>query len=180
VGSLLRQYRGRESQLQKFLLEAKAKRQSSAHPAPKGPAQTPVAKLKIVISQQGVMGIRLEQDSAGGCPQVRAVTPRCEAAQQGLMAGYVLQAVQGVSAQVTEYSMLLSLIASLHRPIVLKFQWPGVDGDAERPTNKKHKEDRKEEKVKKKKKKKKKKADNTETRKRKRCSSRDSATDGSQ
>ena len=62
-----------------------------------------------------------------------------------------------------------------------KFQWPGVDGDAERPTNKKHKEDRKEEKVKKKKKKKKKKkADNTETRKRKRCSSRDSATDGSQ
>lgn len=143
VGSLLREFRGREAQLYAFLQQAKASRGTGSsnrgaglslqvqagtmsHPAAAvSNLPAPGSKLKLEITESGVMGIRLGEPQEDGWPCVKSVTPRCEAARKGLIPGYLLKNVQGIDAQVVEYKMLLGLITSLERPVMLKFYWPG-------------------------------------------------------
>lgn len=119
VDILLRQWKGREQKLHKFLMEAQGLpiHHNSSPPA----AGT---KLKIEIREAGVMGIRLEQVPGSMRPVVKAVTPRCEAAQQGLTRGYELRSVAGIHTKDTDYNQLLRMISSLPRPFSLKFRWP--------------------------------------------------------
>ena len=146
----------------------------------------PGSKLKVLIRKPGVMGIRLEPHASTGMPCVKAVGPESEAAQQGLTAGYLLKQVftpnDVIEAKRADYKQLLDLIASLDRPIGLKFAWPGSDKNKEHKKREKKevsKKRKKDEKVEKKKKKKLMKAEKKdEGRKRRRDYSSSSSNEG--